>query len=231
MFRPTEESSIGGENFFITFLDDCTRRVWIYILHKKSDVFSKFKIFKALVENQSGHKIKCLQTDNGREFFSLEFDSFCVDNGICSKIVPFTPQENGAAKRMNRTILEKSHCMLSNVGLGKEFLAEACNTAIYLINQSPSSRLDFGIPKEECLRNKISYSHIQVFGCEAYVHVPKEKRQKLDPKSQKGIFVGYGEDQFGFQIWDLVRKKIIKSRDVIFNEKVFPALHKEENMV
>ena len=67
-----------------------------------------------------------------------------------------------------------------------------------------------------------------MFGCKG---VPKEKRQKLDPKSQKGIFVGYAEDQFGFRIWDPVGKKIIKSRDVIFNEKVFPALYKEENMV
>ena len=122
VFGPTDESSIGGENFFITFLDDCTRKVLIYILHKKFDIFSKFKIFKALVENQSSHKIKFLQTDNGREFCSLEFDSFCVDNRICSiKIVPFTRQENGVAERMNRTILEKSRCVLSNVSLGKDF--------------------------------------------------------------------------------------------------------------
>jgi hypothetical protein len=60
--------------------------------------------------------------------------------------------------------------------------------------------LDFGILKEEWLGKKISYSHIRVFGCEAYVHVPKEKRHKLDPKSQKGVFVGYGENQFGFRI-------------------------------
>jgi hypothetical protein len=74
VFGPTKESSIGGANFFVTFLDDCTRKVWIYILHKKSDVFSKSKILKALVENQSGHKIKCLQTNNGGELCSSEFD-------------------------------------------------------------------------------------------------------------------------------------------------------------
>ena len=139
--------------------------------------------------------------DNGEDFFSLEFDSFCVDNGIRRiKIVPFTLQENGVAERMNKTILEKSRCMLSNASLGKEFWAEACNTMVYLINRSPSSQLDFGISEEEWLGNKISYSHIWVFGCEAYVHVPKEKRKKLDPKSQKNIFVVYGEDYFSFKI-------------------------------
>lgn len=81
--------------------------------------------------------------------------------------------------------------MLSNTNLGKEFWVEACNTIVYLINQSPSSRLDFGIPEEEFLGKRISYSHIWVFGCEAYVHVPKEKRMKLDSRSQKGISMGY----------------------------------------
>ena len=115
-------------------------------MHKKSDVFSKFKIFKALVENQTGRKIKFLQMDNGREFFSLDFDSFCASNGIHRiKIVPFTPQENGVVEKMNRTIVLRSHCMISNASLGKDFWVEACNIAVYLISQSPSSRLDFGI--------------------------------------------------------------------------------------
>lgn len=148
VFGPVEVSSLGGSNFFVTFFDDCTRKVWIYMMANKSEVFFKFKVFKALVENQRGHKIKCLKTDNGGEFCSLEFDNFCVDNGICRvKVVPYTPQENGAAERLNRTIMEKARCMLSNAGLGKEFWAEACNTAIYLINQSPSRLKSFFIMK------------------------------------------------------------------------------------
>ena len=193
------------------------------MMANKSEVFYKFKVFKALVENQRGHKIKCLKTDNGGEFCSLEFDNYCADNGIRRvNVVPYTPQENGAAERLNRTIMEKAWCMLSNAGLGKEFWAEACNTAVYLINRSPSSRLNFEIPEEEWQGRRISYSHLKVFGCQAFAHVPKEKRSKLDPKSEPCIFVGYGEDQFGFRLWSLTDKKIIRSRDVIFNEKIFP---------
>ena len=88
--------------------------------------------------------------------------------------------------------------MQSNASLGKEFCAEACNTTVYLINQSPSSHLDFGIPEEEWLGRRISYSHLQVYRCQAFVHVPKEKMNKLDSKSQECIFLGYGEDQYGF---------------------------------
>lgn len=134
VFGPTEVSSLGGAKYFVTFLD-CTRKVWIYMMANKSEVFSKFKVFKALVENKRGHKIKCLKTDNGGEFCLLEFDNYCADNGIRRvKVVPYNPQENRAAERLNRTILEKARCMLSNAGLGKEFWAEACNTTVYLIN-------------------------------------------------------------------------------------------------
>ena len=63
-----------------------------------------------------------------------------------------------------------------------------------------------------------------MYGCQAFVHVPKEKRSKLDSKSQECIFLGYGEDQYGFQLWDPVAKKIVRSRDVVFNETKFPAL-------
>lgn len=195
VFGPVEVSSLGGAKFFVTFLDDYTRKVWIYLMANKSEVFSKFKVFKALFENQRSHKIKCLKIDNGGEFCSLEFDNFCADNGIRRvKVVPYTPQENGAVERLNRTIMEKVQCMLSNAGLEKEFWAEACNTIVYLINRSPSSRLNFRIPEEEWQGRRISYSHLKVFGCQAFAHVPKEKRSKLDPKSEPCIFIGYGED-------------------------------------
>lgn len=76
--------------------------------------------------------------------------------------------------------------------------------------------------EEEWQGRRISYSHLKVFGCQGFALVPKEKRSKLDPKSEPCIFIGYGEDQFGFKLWSLIEKKIIRSRDVVFNEKVFP---------
>lgn len=121
--------------------------------------------------------------------------------------------------------------MLLNVGMGKEFWAEACNTTVYLINRAPSFQLNFAILEEEWTGKQISYSHLRVFGCEAFALVPKEKKTKLDHKSKCCIFVGYGKDEYGFWLWELVAKKIIRSRDVVFNEKSFPVFQVQNQPV
>ena len=114
--------------------------------------------------------------------------------------------------------------MLSNARLGNKFWAEAVNTSMYLINRSPSTLLEFGIPEEKWLGKKIYYDYLSVFGCESFVHIPKEKRTKLDMKSKRCIFNGYGEETYGYRLWDPITKCVIRSRDVIFNQKVIPVL-------
>jgi hypothetical protein len=84
---------------------------------------------------------------------------------------------------MNKTLMEKSRCMLNGVGLGKEFWEEAVGIACYLVNRSPSSTLDDKTPQEVWTGKKPSLTHLKVFGCEAYVHVPKENMSKLDKKT------------------------------------------------
>ena len=62
----------------------------------------------------------------------------------------------------------------------------------------------------------MSYAHLKVFDCKAFAHVPKKQKTKLDDKSVPCIFIGYGDEEFGYSLWDLVKKKVIRSRDVIF---------------
>ena len=102
--------------YYVSFIDDFSRNIWIYFLQKKFEVFSKFKEFKALVENQSEMKIKVLRrTDNGGEFRGNEVEDFCKKCGIVRKnTTPYTPQQNGVVGRMNRTLMEKARSMLSN---------------------------------------------------------------------------------------------------------------------
>ena len=75
--------------------------------------------------------------------------------------------------------------MLSGAGLGQEFWVDAVETACYQVNRSPSSALEDKTPQEVWTSKKPSLSHLRVFGCDAYVHIPKEKRTKLDSKSEK----------------------------------------------
>ena len=91
---------------------------------------------------------------------------------------------------MNKTLMERARSMLSGVGLGQKFWIEVEDTTCYLVNISPSSALEDKTPQEVWIGKKSSLSHMRVFGCDTYVHVPKEKRTKLDSKSEKCIFTG-----------------------------------------
>nr|KYP40338.1 Retrovirus-related Pol polyprotein from transposon TNT 1-94 [Cajanus cajan] len=221
VWGPTTVSSISGKQYFVTFIDDHSRKVWVYFLKHKSEVFEAFKMWKAMVENETGLKIKKLRTDNGGEYEDTRFKRFCYEHGIrMERTVPGTPQQNGVAERMNRTLTERARSMRVQSGLPKQFWAETVNTAAYLINRGPSVPLEHKIPEEVWSGKEVKLSHLRVFGCVAYVHISDQGRNKLDPKSKKCTFIGYGEDEFGYRLWDDENKKMIRSRDVIFNEGV-----------
>ncbi|KAK9190434.1 hypothetical protein WN943_019039 [Citrus x changshan-huyou] len=108
IWGPSQVPSHSGARYFITFIDDYSRKLWVYILKHKSEALDKFKEWIALMENQIGRKVKRLRTDNRLEYCSNEFDEFCKRLGIARhKTVRHTPQQNGLAERMNRTLIEK----------------------------------------------------------------------------------------------------------------------------
>jgi len=162
--------------------------------------------------------LKCIRSDNGGEYIG-PFDKYCREQGIRhQKTPPKTPQLNGLAERMNRTLVERVRCMLSDAKLPDSFWAEALNTAAYIINLSPAVALNGDVPDRVWSGKNVSYDHLKVFGCKAFVHVPKDERSKLDVKTRQCIFVGYGQDEFGYRFFDPVEKKLVRSRDVVFFE-------------
>ena len=103
-----EVDSLGGNKYFVTFVDDASRKTWVYLLNTKIKVFQYFHKFHAMVEREMGNPLKQLRTDNGGEYISKEFKEYFSKHGIRhEKTVPGTPQHNGAVERMNRTIVEK----------------------------------------------------------------------------------------------------------------------------
>lgn len=216
-----EEISIGGARYFLTFIDDFSRKTFIYFLKSKSEVESKFAEFIAWAENQFERKIKVFRTDNGLEFCNKRTEAVCVKNGIQhQRTVVYTPQQNGVAERMNRTIVERGRCLIFDAGLDKTYWAEAANMAVFLINRSVCSILVDKTPEEVWTGNKVDLTNLKLFGSPVMVHIPKQTRKKWDKKSHKLIFVGLDDNRKGFRCIDSVTKKLFISRDVIFVEKV-----------
>jgi len=90
---PMSSSSLSGYAYYVSFIDDFSRKTWIYFMKNKDEVFSKFKEFKALIENHTEKKIKTFRLDNGREFTSNEFKELCKDLGINRELsTPYNPQ-------------------------------------------------------------------------------------------------------------------------------------------
>ena len=136
------------------------------------------------------------------------------------KTIPGTPQQNGVAEHMNRTLNERARSMRLHAGLPKTFWADSVSTATYLINRGPSVPMEFELPEEVWNGKEVKFSHLKVFGCVSYVHIDSDTRSKLDAKSKIYFFIGYVDEKFGYRFWNEQNRKIARSRNVIFNEQV-----------
>ncbi|KAL2253135.1 UNVERIFIED_CONTAM: Retrovirus-related Pol polyprotein from transposon TNT 1-94 [Sesamum indicum] len=125
---------------------------------------------------------------------------------------------------MNRTLLNKVRCLLISSGLSKTFWGEALLTAAYWINRSPSVPLLGNIPEKVWTNSDVDFTSLRIFGCAAFCHYNGDK---LDPRSQKCVFIGYPPGVKGYRLWlkNQPGFKVIVSRDVIFNESEMPCLN------
>ena len=219
--------SLSGKQYFLSIIDDKSRKVWLMFLRTKDETFQRFCEWKEEVENQVNKRVKILRTDNGLEFCNNKFDEYCKAQGIeRHRTCVYTPQQNGVAERMNRTLMEKVRCLLNESGMGEEFWAEAASTAAYLVNRSPASAIDHNVPEEVWLNRKPGYKHLRRFGSVAYDH---HDQGKLKPRALKGIFLGYPQGTKGYKVWLLEELKVVISRNVVFQEEVvYKDLQKQE---
>ncbi|GMF36315.1 unnamed protein product [Phytophthora fragariaefolia] len=137
---PMQTRTPGGCTFGVTFIGDYSRHGTVYFMKAISEVLSKFKIYKAATENATGKMIKRLRSDNGDKYTDKLFKAYLNRNGIKhEKTVPYMPQQNGLAERMNRSLVEMARCMLYHEGIDKKWWAESVNTAAWIINRIPNS--------------------------------------------------------------------------------------------
>jgi len=182
-------------------------------------VLNCFKDFKAIIEKQSGYKIRTVRSDQGEEYTSNDFEAFCTQQGIRHQTTPaYTPQLNGVAERKNRTILDMARSLLKTKKLPKQYWAEAVSCVVYLLNRYPTRSLQVVTSEESWSGHKPSVTDLRVFGCVAYTKIPDARRTKHDDKSEKCIFIRYGDRRMGYKLYNPITKKVIMSRDVIFEE-------------
>ena len=158
---PLNIASVGGSIYFLTFIDDYSNFVCVYMLKKKSAVLEKFIEYLAMAENFSGRRLKKLRSDNGGEYVSDAFKDYLKQRGILTEpTVPYTPQQNGKAERMNRTILDNVRAMLYHAKLPLYLWAEAVSTVVYLRNRSPTSSFKGATPYERWHGVKPNIEHL-----------------------------------------------------------------------
>ena len=188
------------EKYFITFIDDLSRYGYVYLMHEKSQAIDIFEMFITEVERQLDKKIKIVRSDRGGEYYGRydesgqnpgPFAKFLEKHGIRAQYtMPSTPQQNGVAKRHNRTLMEMVMSMMSYSSVPISLWGEALKTAMYILNRVPSKAVP-KTPFELWTGRKPSLRHIHIWGCptEARIYNPHEKR--LDSRTISRYFIGY----------------------------------------
>ncbi|SGZ34809.1 BQ5605_C075g12922 [Microbotryum silenes-dioicae] len=139
--------SASNKRYLVTFIDDYSRKVWGYPIGHKSEVLQTFKDWLLEIENATGRRVKTLRSDNGGEYISTAFNGFCVARGIRRELtIPYTPEQNGRAERVNLSIVEGTLALLSHSGLPRSCWDEAAMCYIHAKNLSPHAALGEAIP-------------------------------------------------------------------------------------
>ena len=174
---PMSSTSLSGYVYYVSFIDDYSCKTWVYFLKSKDEVLRKFKEFKALVENLSEQKIKILRSDNGGEYTSNEFGSFCRDVGIKRELTtPYNPQQNGVVERKNRTIIKAVKTVIHDQDLPMCLWAEVAMTAVYVQNQLSHSALRYKTPEEIFTGKKPEVSHLKIFAAQ-YLYIYRKRKE------------------------------------------------------
>ena len=120
---------------------------------------------------------------------------------------------------MNRTLIEMARSMLSDAGLPNTYWGDAILHAAWIVNRIPTRALEGDItPYKSFYGVKPSLANLRIFGCKAYVHIPDEKRRKLDAKSLECVFIGFTPNKSGYRLLHRNTGRVLDSRDVFFDE-------------
>jgi hypothetical protein len=210
-----------GARYILTFTDDYTRRSWIYLTRTRTELYDRFREWQMTAERQSNEKLQAIRCDNAGEYQALAA-RLRQENGVVLEFTtPYTPEQNGVAERLNRTLTTKIRAMLAEAELPQWLWGEAAYAACYLHNRTPRHYAGDRVatPKEMWTGKRTDLSHLRVFGCVAYAQLAREQRNKLDQTSIRGIFVGYTPTARQYRVYDPEVGTVGRYPTVRFDEK------------
>jgi len=237
---PINVSNMSGERYVLMVTDEKSRRSFVFLLKNKSDATECIVNLCKRSQVETGKTLREFHSDNGTEFVNRILQSFFDNQGTrFTTTTPGTPQHNPIAERLNRTVFDKVRSMLFHAQLPPYFWGFAVLVAVQIKNKTLTS-INGGLTPETIWRQqshtlnqrsrsdeiksanefKTSVKRMRVFGCNVYCHL--QNQTTTQPRSAKGIFVGYDDEAHGYyRILDLESRKIIKRRDVHFDEDNF----------
>ncbi|KAJ9545014.1 hypothetical protein OSB04_024721 [Centaurea solstitialis] len=225
LFGPTNVMSIGKKSYCLVIIDDYSRFTWVLFLRTKDETSGLIKPFVKRVENQVNLRVKVIRSENGTEFKNADLNSFCEEKGIERQFsAPRTPQQNGVAERINRTLIEAARTMLADSKLPITFWAEAVNTACYVQNRVHVVKSKGKTPYEIFKNKKPFIGFFVPFGCPCSILNTKTHLGKFDSKADDGFFVGYSIQSKAVRVFNTVSRTIEESDNVKFNEHT-PNVH------
>ncbi|KAJ9531170.1 hypothetical protein QJQ45_000825 [Haematococcus lacustris] len=213
---PMHARARDGSLYVATFLDEHTKLSVCVPISSKAQVPDVVKTVIEQLENQSSFRCKAIRTDNGTEYVNSRMKEYCSSKGIVHQhSAPYSPQQNGAAERLNRTIFEKARSILHAADMSLSFWAHAAVFANHVRCLLPVSGQPL-TPWEAFYGVKPDLSGLRVFGCRVWLHVPDHQRSKLQAKSVEGLFLGYEPGSKAYKV--LVNGKETCSKDIVFDE-------------
>ncbi|GJR37112.1 putative ribonuclease H-like domain-containing protein [Tanacetum coccineum] len=202
---------------FVT--DDYSRFTWVFFLATKDETSGILKSFITGIENLVNHKVKVIRCDNGTKFKNREMNEFCKMKGILRQFsVARTPQQNGVAKRRNRTLIGATRTMLADSKLPTTFWAEAVNTACYVQNRVLVVKPHNKTPYERFHGRPPTLSFMRPFGCPVSILNTIDHLGKFDGKADEGFFVGYSLNSKAFRVFNSRRRILEENLHIRFSE-------------
>src|SRR6266702_2850332 len=216
VWGPSPVATKRGCRYFVTFTDDATRYTVTYILRTKAEALGAYKAFEAwALAQQHCAAIKVLRSDRGGEYLSEAFDRHLQSAGTVRRLtVHDTPQLNGVAERLNRTLVERIRAFTHSSGLPKFLWGEALRHATWLKNRSATRALDGLTPYQALLGRAPDLSGLQRWGATVWVH--DADGTKLDARAREGRWLGFDTESHVHRIYFPAKRNVTAERNVYF---------------